>query len=107
MLIEFGLRHCITSTKRRSIAELQQSLLWLSGRLLLQLQLRMLGAMSKGASYPNAPVALVAFELRHPSAGRLSSASQTKLKRQLREHLPLLKLEKSQRSKPSLATLRR
>jgi uncharacterized protein (TIGR04255 family) len=47
--------------------------------------------MSKGASYPNAPVALVALELRHPSAGRLTSSAQGRLKRELRDHLPLLK----------------
>jgi uncharacterized protein (TIGR04255 family) len=48
--------------------------------------------MSKGARYWNPPVALVALELRHPSAGRMTSAAQNRLKRHLRDYLPLLKL---------------
>jgi uncharacterized protein (TIGR04255 family) len=39
--------------------------------------------------YPNAPIVLVAAEVRHPAADPLSPAQQAVLKRTLAEHLPL------------------
>ncbi len=39
--------------------------------------------------YPNAPVVLVALELRHPSAEPLSRAAQVKIKQLLAKRLPL------------------
>jgi uncharacterized protein (TIGR04255 family) len=51
----------------------------------------MLRKMSVDAAYPNAPVALVTMEIRHPAADSLneSSSSSAELKRLLSEHLPI------------------
>jgi hypothetical protein len=47
--------------------------------------------MTSREVYPNAPVVLVALELRHPIADALSRAAQTKAKRLLARELPLLR----------------
>src|SRR6201998_891826 len=51
----------------------------------------MLRKMSVDAAYPNAPVALVTMEIRHPAADSLneSSSSSAELKRLLSETLPI------------------
>lgn len=41
--------------------------------------------------YPNAPVVLVALEVRHPTAGPLAHAQRLKIKQQLSKQLPILK----------------
>jgi uncharacterized protein (TIGR04255 family) len=41
--------------------------------------------------YPNAPVVLVALEVRHPTAGPLTSAQRLKIKQRLGKQLPILK----------------
>lgn len=41
--------------------------------------------------YPNAPVALVAVEIRHPTASPLSHADRLKIKRRLSAHLPIMR----------------
>jgi uncharacterized protein (TIGR04255 family) len=53
--------------------------------------LAMLRKMSVDAAYPNAPVALVTMEIRHPATDSLSesSSSSAELKRLLSEHLPI------------------
>jgi len=48
-------------------------------------------AMSGREVYPNAPVVLVAVEVRHPTAGSLSHAEQVKIKQLLGSQLPLLR----------------
>lgn len=52
--------------------------------------------MSDREVYPNAPIVLVAVEVRHPTADLLNSAQQAKLKRKLAGHFPL--------SNPSVVT---
>jgi uncharacterized protein (TIGR04255 family) len=47
--------------------------------------------MSDREVYPNAPVVLVAVEVRHPAAGALSRADQVKIKQSLGSQLPLLR----------------
>jgi uncharacterized protein (TIGR04255 family) len=47
--------------------------------------------MSDREVYPNAPVVLVALEVRHPAAGPLSHADQVKIKQLLGSQLPLLR----------------
>lgn len=41
--------------------------------------------------YPNAPVVLVALEVRHPTAGPLTYAQRLKIKQRLGKQLPILK----------------
>lgn len=41
--------------------------------------------------YPNAPVVLVALEVRHPTAGPLTHAHRLKIKQRLAEQLPILR----------------
>jgi uncharacterized protein (TIGR04255 family) len=41
--------------------------------------------------YPNAPVVLVALEIRHPTAGPLSPAQRLNLKRRLAARLPIMR----------------
>lgn len=63
----------------------------LSCRLLFQLNIRTVDRVSEGDVYANAPVALVALEVRHPSAGQLSTADRTTMKRLLGKRLPILR----------------
>jgi uncharacterized protein (TIGR04255 family) len=51
--------------------------------------LAMLRRMSVDAAYPNAPVALVTMEIRHPAADSLNESSNGELKRLLAEQLPI------------------
>jgi uncharacterized protein (TIGR04255 family) len=63
----------------------------LSYWLLYQFNICIVGTMSEGDIYPNAPVALVALEVRHPSAGPLSMADRKAMKRVLNKRLPILR----------------
>jgi len=47
--------------------------------------------MGEGEIYPNAPVVLAAFEVRHPSVGALSQAQQHTLKQRLGRYVPILR----------------
>lgn len=47
--------------------------------------------MGAGEVYSNAPVVLVALEVRHPTAGPLSQAQQRKIKQRLNDVLPILR----------------
>ncbi|MFY2860724.1 TIGR04255 family protein [Mycobacterium sp. THU-M104] len=49
----------------------------------------MLPKMTIDAAAPNAPVALVTLEVRHPAADSLSESSSAQLKRLLADHLPI------------------
>src|SRR3974390_1834237 len=49
----------------------------------------MLRRMSVEAAYPNAPVALVTMEIRHPATDSLNESSSGELKRLLADHLPI------------------
>ena len=51
--------------------------------------LAMLRRMSGDAADPNAPVALVTMEIRHPATDSLTESSSKELKRLLFEHLPI------------------
>ena len=52
-------------------------------------RLAMLRKMSVDAAYPNAPVALVTMEIRHPATDSLNESSSGELKRLLADHLPI------------------
>jgi uncharacterized protein (TIGR04255 family) len=45
--------------------------------------------MNEGETYPNAPVVLVALEVRHPAGAPLSAAQQREVKRQLAHVAPI------------------
>ncbi|MEO6626998.1 MAG: TIGR04255 family protein [Aquihabitans sp.] len=47
--------------------------------------------MEEREVYPNAPVVLVALELRHPAAEVLSNAQRLKIKRRLAAHVPIMR----------------
>jgi uncharacterized protein (TIGR04255 family) len=49
----------------------------------------MLRNVTVDASYPNAPVALVTMEVRHPATDALNESSSAELKRLLADHLPI------------------
>jgi len=49
----------------------------------------MLRNMSVDAAHPNAPVALVTMEIRHPATDSLTESSSGDLRRLLAEHLPI------------------
>jgi uncharacterized protein (TIGR04255 family) len=49
------------------------------------------GTVAEGEIYPNAPVVLVAFEVRHPTAPRLSPARQQRIKQRLGATAPILR----------------
>jgi uncharacterized protein (TIGR04255 family) len=49
----------------------------------------MLRNMSVDAAHPNAPVALVTMEIRHPATDSLTESSSAELRRLLAEHLPI------------------
>jgi len=49
----------------------------------------MLAGMGASEVYPNAPVVLVALEVRHPTADPLSTSDVRKIKKQLGLHFPL------------------
>ncbi len=51
--------------------------------------LDMLTSMSDDEIHPNAPVALVTMEVRHPAMDALTESSSRELKRLLSEHLPI------------------
>jgi uncharacterized protein (TIGR04255 family) len=51
--------------------------------------LAMLRNMSVDAANPNAPVALVTMEIRHPATDSLTESSSAELRRVLAEHLPI------------------
>ena len=51
--------------------------------------LAMLRNMSVDAANPNAPVALVTMEIRHPATDSLTESSSAELRRALGEHLPI------------------
>lgn len=48
--------------------------------------------MPEGEVYPNAPVVLVALEVRHPTADPLTRAQQLKIKRKLADHIPIMRI---------------
>jgi uncharacterized protein (TIGR04255 family) len=62
-------------------------LIWLLFRLLL----RTFAPVSEREIYPNAPVVLVAFEVRHPTTAGLSPSQQRTLKQRLRATTPILR----------------
>lgn len=47
--------------------------------------------MPEGEVYPNAPVVLVALEVRHPPADPLTRAQRLTIKRQLTSHVPIMR----------------
>src|SRR5947209_7952946 len=51
--------------------------------------LTMLRKMSVDAAYPNAPVALVTMEIRHPATDSLAETSSSELRRLLADLLPI------------------
>ena len=49
------------------------------------------GSVTEGEIYPNAPVVLVAFEVRHPTTGPLSPAQLRKIKQRLGTTVPIVR----------------
>lgn len=49
--------------------------------------------MKEGEVYPNAPVVLVALEVRHPTADPLTHAQRLTIKRRLAAHVPIMRTE--------------
>jgi len=52
--------------------------------------------MEEREVYPNAPVVLVALEIRHPTAGSLSVAERGAIKRRLTRHVPIMRMGRMQ-----------
>lgn len=50
-----------------------------------------MAAMEEREAYPNAPVALVALEVRHPMADPLTHAQRLNIKRRLAAHVPIMR----------------